>query len=403
MCRHPFQPSEVTRIHLERARSSSVSGSPISSPSPSDSKSKLARELHDRINSFVQTGASTSVAHTLTEDCKTFFQENSSTDHQDFYVTYQLLNHFLLGYYRAFFQDPAAADKSLYKFQAEVQAYHKSWETKYRRLTGQIDDLTEKLRLEKIAREREALDRQAAEAVARGLKDELQSQESWWHWKHEELRVKYAALQAEASGTKGSQKQTATETSGPFTEFDEKDDDDISIPSEDETDPLGLPLTFPKGWDGLVEDPKTSPQPPPYDYVGSLSIISTPMLKDGSLHDESQMKELLSDLLSDPSAACRRILGTSSGSSRGSSSSSTLRPLPSPNNPPVFPARRSTVSSAVPTLRPQSSRPTQPPSQPSAPLWTRKQSLRTAAYGGDMKGKVAGTVVTRSLSASEAE
>ena len=81
MCRHPFQPSEVTRIHLDqRARSSSVTSSPITSPSPSDSSSKLARELHDRINSFVQTGASTSVAHTLTEDCKTFFQENSSTD-----------------------------------------------------------------------------------------------------------------------------------------------------------------------------------------------------------------------------------------------------------------------------------------------------------------------------------
>jgi phytoene dehydrogenase-like protein len=102
--------------------------------------------------------------------------------HQDFYVTYQLLNHFLLGYYRAFFQDPAAADKSLYKFQAEVQAYHRSWETKYRRLTREIDDLTERLRLEAIAREKEAMERQTADAVAQGLKDELQAQESWWHW-----------------------------------------------------------------------------------------------------------------------------------------------------------------------------------------------------------------------------
>ena len=82
MCRNPFQPSEVTRIHLDqRARSSSATNSPtITSPSPSDSSTRLARELHDRINSFVQTGASTSVAHTLTEDCKTFFQENSSAD-----------------------------------------------------------------------------------------------------------------------------------------------------------------------------------------------------------------------------------------------------------------------------------------------------------------------------------
>jgi hypothetical protein len=107
MCRTPFQRSEVTKIHLEqRARSSSATNS------PSDSSTKLARELHDRINSFVQTGASTSVAHSLTEDCKTFFQENSSTDvrnnslaedsgangdikHQDFYATYQLLNNLL--------------------------------------------------------------------------------------------------------------------------------------------------------------------------------------------------------------------------------------------------------------------------------------------------------------------
>jgi hypothetical protein len=82
MCRNPFQPSEVTRIHLDqRARTSSATNSPkVTSPSPSDSGTKLARELHDRVNSFVQTGASTSVAHTLTEDCKTFFQENSSAD-----------------------------------------------------------------------------------------------------------------------------------------------------------------------------------------------------------------------------------------------------------------------------------------------------------------------------------
>ena len=82
MCRNPFQPSEVTKIHLDqRARSPSVTSSPkVASPSPSDPGTRLARELHDRINSFVQTGASTSVAHTLTEDCKTFFQENASTD-----------------------------------------------------------------------------------------------------------------------------------------------------------------------------------------------------------------------------------------------------------------------------------------------------------------------------------
>ena len=82
MCRNPFQPSEVTRIHLDqRTRTPSATNSPmVNKPSSSDSGNTLARELHDRINSFVQTGASTSVAHTLTEDCKTFFQENSATD-----------------------------------------------------------------------------------------------------------------------------------------------------------------------------------------------------------------------------------------------------------------------------------------------------------------------------------
>lgn len=82
MCRSPFQPSEVTKIHLDqRARSSSVTNSPkADSPTRTNSNTKLARELHDRVNSFVQTGASTSVAHTLTEDCKTFFQEHSATD-----------------------------------------------------------------------------------------------------------------------------------------------------------------------------------------------------------------------------------------------------------------------------------------------------------------------------------
>ena len=74
------QPSENGRIHLGRqARSSSATNSPrVNSTPPSDLSAKLARELHDRINSFVQTGTSNSAA--LTEDCKIFFQENSSAD-----------------------------------------------------------------------------------------------------------------------------------------------------------------------------------------------------------------------------------------------------------------------------------------------------------------------------------
>jgi len=217
--------------------------------------------------------------------------------------------------------------------------------------------------------------------------------------------VKYAALQAETSESKGAQRQTAFEPSSPFVELEEKDDD-ISIDDKDESKPLNGPLALPCSWDGFVEDRKTSPQPPPYDYVGCLSIISTPMLKDGSLHDESQMKELLSDLLTDPSVTCRRLLGTSTSPGTGPSSSSSRRP-PSPNHPPVLPARRSTVSSATPTLPPpHSSRPTGPvpvPSQPEIPLWTRKRSIRAVPYHRDMKGKAAGTPVTRSLSASEAD
>lgn len=224
--------------------------------------------------------------------------------------------------------------------------------------------------------------------------------------------MKYVALRAESLESGGTRKQTVIEHSGLVVEYDEKDDD-ISIDHKMESNPLNLPLTFPKDWDGFVEDRKTSPQPPPYDYVGCLSIISTPMLKNGSLHDESQMKELLSDLLTDPSMTCRRILGTSSAtSSGGPPSSSSRRPPPSPNPRPVFPARRSTVSYTTPTPPPppHSSRtnesvpvPVPVPSQPDIPLWTLKRSLRTAPHNRDVKGKTAGTVVTRSLSASEAE
>lgn len=218
--------------------------------------------------------------------------------------------------------------------------------------------------------------------------------------------MKHAALQAETSESRGAQRQVASEPSGPFVEFDEKDDE-ISI-DDQESKPLNLPLTFPNSWDGFVEDRKTSSQPPPYDYVGCLSIISTPMLNDGSLHDEGQMKELLSDLLTDPSVTCRRLLSTSpTSSTTGRSSSSSRRPPSSPNPRPVVPARRSTFSSATPIPPPsQSSRPAESapvPTQPEIPLWTRKRSLRPAPYNRDAKGKTASAMATRSLSASEAE
>ena len=218
--------------------------------------------------------------------------------------------------------------------------------------------------------------------------------------------MKHAALQAETSRTGDAQKRTVVESFDSFVGFDKQENDETSIDREDEAKSLDLPLTFPKDWDGFVEDRKTSPQPPPYDYVGCLSIVSTPMLKDGSLRDENQMKELLSNLLSDPSVPCHRMLDApSASSSTGSSSSSSAHHPPSgPNNHPAFPARRSTVSSTKPTLPPtQPSCPSEPPSQPDVLLWKAKQSLRATTYNRDMKGKTARTVVTRSLSASEAE
>ena len=76
------QPSENGGIHLDRGVCSSpAANSPrVNSQWPSDSSIKLARELHDRINSFIQTGASTSVAHALTGACKSFLRENSPAD-----------------------------------------------------------------------------------------------------------------------------------------------------------------------------------------------------------------------------------------------------------------------------------------------------------------------------------
>ena len=200
---------------------------------------------------------------------------------------------------------------------------------------------------------------------------------------------------------RGAQKRAAAESYDSLVGFDEKGNDEMSIDREDEANPLDLPLTFPKGWDRFVEDQETSPQPPPYDYVGCLSIISTPMLKDGSLRDEGQMKELLFNLLSDPSTNRQRKLSTSS---EGPSSSAAYHPPTSSRNPPVFPTRRSTVSYTTPTLPPhQPSCPTEPHLQPNFPLWTGKQSLRTMAHNRGTKGRAEGIVVTRSLSASEAK
>lgn len=414
MCRNPFQPGEVTKIHLDqRSSSASESVHPNSPkpPNPSDSSSTLARELHDRINAFVSTGASTSVAHTLTNDCKSFFQEHAPSSHLDFYVTYQLLNHFLLGYYRAFFQDPAAADKSLYKFQAEVQAYHQSWENRYRKLTRNIEDLAEKLQLEVIAKENEIKERQTAEAVVQSLKDELQAQESWWHWKYEELRRKYSALQGEVSELRGAQIQVMVTQSPTSNDFAIETKGDGSLTRTKENEPP-LPAIIPSGvkdWENFGTR-KHSPQPPTYDYVtsieGCLSIISTPRVDESPpLRDESEMKEMLSDLLTDPVPARRRPFNPITH--MNSDSPSSLR-IPSSskymNTTYDSSHYRSTSTAAASTGAAgtaSDSRLTTHSTPPDVPLWTKKRSLRAAPYNRDTKGKA--TSVTRSLSASEAE
>lgn len=411
MCRNPFQPSEVTRIHLDQ-RSPSSSGSVHShSPKTPDLSQAhpsytVARELHDRINAFVATGASTSVAHTLTDDCKSFFQENPHNLHLDFYVTYQLLNHFLLGYYRAFFQDPAAADKSLFKFQAEVQAYHQSWENRYRKLTRNIEDLTEKLQLEVIAKESEMQERQMAEAVTRSLKDELQAQESWWHWKYEELRRKHSTLQGEVSELRGTQAQVMVAQCPTPPDFKmEKKGSNASKRTKENAPPLPTIVTsFAGDWNNCGAG-RRSPQPPTYDYTsieGCLSIISTPHVDECALRDEGEMKEMLSDLLTDPVTARRRAfnqiahMNLDSPPSLRVSSSSKYRSAPYDSSYHHHSTSVATASTAAAVSDPK---PLLTPTD--VPLWTKKRSLRGAPYDRDTKGKAIS--MSRSLSASEAE
>jgi len=409
MCRKPFQPNEVTRIHLDQRSSSTSDSAPSHSPgttSLSDPGSTLARELHDRINEFVAAGASTSVAHTLTKDCKSFFKDHTPGSHLDFYVTYQLLNHFLLGYYRAFFQDPAAADKSLYKFQAEVQAYHQSWETRYRKLTKDIEDLTEKLRLEVLAKENEVHERETSEAVARSLKDELQAQESWWHWKYEELRRKHSDLQGEVSELRGAQIPVIVSQCPTPPDFAmEKKEDARSKRTKENEPPLSLIIPpSAKDWNGRGAS-RRSAQPSTYDYAtieGCLSIISTPQVDECPLRDESEMKEMLSDLLTDPVPARRAfnpITHTnfdSPSSLRVPSSSKYLTPSYDSSH---YHSTSTTAHTA--TAAASDSKSLAPVLSPDAPLWTRKRSVRAAPYSRDTKGK--STSVSRSHSASEAE
>jgi hypothetical protein len=347
------------------------------------------------------------VAHALTDDCKSFFQEHPPNLHLDFYVTYQLLNHFLLGYYRAFFQDPAAADKSLYKFQAEVQAYHQSWENRYRKLTRNIEDLTEKLQLEVIAKESEMQERRTAEAVARSLKDELQAQESWWHWKYEELQRKHSILEGQVSKLRGTQAQmTVAQCPTPPDFMMENKGENVSKRTKENAPPLpNIVTAFATDWETCAGSGRRSSKPATYDYAtsieGCLSIISTPHVDECALRDESEMKEMLSDLLTDPVTARRRAfnpispMNLDSPTSLRVPSSSKYRTAPHDSSQHHHSTSVSSASTAATSV------PKPPVTPPDVPLWTKKRSVRATPYNRDTKGKAIS--MSRSLSASEAE
>jgi len=354
------------------------------------------------------TGASTSVAHELTEDCKAFFQEYSFCSHLDLHVTHQLLNHFLLGYYRTFFKDPAACDKELLTFQSEVQTYHQQWETRLRKLRSQIDDLTEKLQLETIAKENEARERESVDAVNQSLKDELQAQEAWWHWKYEELQRKYSDLQEEVPELGGPEIQVMV-SACPTPDFS------TSKRSRKENIPPPLSLFPPSpGWENMETSRKPSPQPPTYDYAtsieGCLSIISTPRVDECSLRDEHEMKEMLSDLLTDPvpSASRRKVFSPITHmNSTSSLRVSSAKYIPSPVQPhsilssPI--TSKANLAKSPNTLIPPFSAPAA-----DAPLWMRKRSAVRSSphhpYNRD-KGKATNTPssIARSFSTSDAE
>lgn len=403
VCRYPFQPSEVTRLHLDQRplTPSPGSGSPKSYPDPSVER---ARKLQDRVNEFVMTGASTSVAHELTEDCKSFFQEYSFCSHLDLHVAHQLLNHFLLGYYRAFFQDPATCDKELLSFQSEVQAYHQQWENRLRKLRSQIEDLTEKLHLETIARENEVRERETVEAVNQSLKDELQAQEAWWHWKYEELRRKYSDLQEEVSDLRGAEIQVMV-SACPTPDFT------VSKRRCKENIPPPLTLFPPSpGWDNIDASRKSSPQPPTYDYAtsieGCLSIISTPRVDECALRDEHEMKEMLSDLLTDPapSTSRRKVFSPLTHMNSTSLRVSSAKYIPSPVQPHTILSSpmtsRTSVAKSQHTLVPPMSAPAD------VPLWMRKRSAVRSSphpYNRDKGKATTPSTIARSFSASEAE
>lgn len=184
--------------------------------------------------------------------------------------------------------------------------------------------------------------------------------------------------------------------------------------------PLALVSPFDNDWDDLdsdsegEEDRSSSPEPPAYDYTmlleGSLSIISTPHANKRTLRDESEMKEMLFDLLRDPLPSARRSFTPISHMSPISSlrvpSSSTYMSSPNPTNI-VIPDAPITSPTSYPISQPQAVPTYSAPAGP--PLWTRKRSATRPGphhpYSRD-NGKGRSTtpsILARSISASEAE
>lgn len=203
-----------------------------------------------------------------------------------------------------------------------------------------------------------------------------------------------------------------------FEILEEKSDSLFKRTKDHVPPPLALVSPFDRDWDSEdfdLESEDGSPEPPAYDYAmlleGSLSIISTPHVNKRALRNESEMKEMLFDLLRDPVPTARRTFNPITHMSPKSSlrvpSSSTYMSSPNPTTL-VIPDAPS--PSNHPKPQPQSLAP--PLSAPvPAPLWTRKRSAtrpgphhpysRDSATG---KGRsTTPSIIARSISASEAE
>jgi len=221
---------------------------------------------------------------------------------------------------------------------------------------------------------------------------------------YEELRRKHSILQGEVSELRGTQPQVMVARCPTPPDFvTANKGDNVSRRTKENAPPLPtIVTTFSKGWENY-DARKRSPQPPTYDYAtsieGCLSIISTPHVDECALRDEGEMKEMLSDLLTDPVTARRRAfnpMNLDSPSSLRVPSSSKYRTATYDSSHHSHSTSVTTASTAA-----AASDPKPLVTQPEVPLWTKKRSVRATPYNRDTKGKAIS--MSRSLSASEAE